>query len=152
MKRKFIGLLCGIGLLAATGCSTIRNSQYSAPLRVKVTAELKTEVEVGEKISGTASKTHLLGLFQIAGPNEFASGVDYYYNGDRDAVLLPDGGYFDPYADVKAAAAYDAINKSGADILIAPRYKIEVTNYLIVLVTRVTVTGYKGKIKNISSK
>ena len=54
----FFVLLCMFGLFTAitSGCGTIRASQYSAPLKVNVTADLKTDIEVGRRIRGTATR------------------------------------------------------------------------------------------------
>ncbi len=151
--KKFAGLLCALGLLVLTvsGCASMtRASQYSAPLKIQVAADLKTDIEVGERISGTATKRVLLGICPITLPDKFATGVDYYYGANRDLAFVPAlGSFVDPYWNVKAAAAYDAISKSGADVLVAPRYEIEVTWYGLFTTTTATVTGFKGKIKSI---
>jgi len=49
----------------------------------------------------------------------------------------------------KNAAAYKAVKASGADIIIAPKYEIEYTDYAVYSTAVVTVTGYKGTYKNI---
>ena len=49
----------------------------------------------------------------------------------------------------KNAAAYKAVKASGADIIIAPKYEIEYTDYAVYATAVVTVTGYKGTYENI---
>lgn len=52
-------------------------------------------------------------------------------------------------ASTKAAAAYKAVKSSGSDLIVAPRYEVNVEDYFIYKKVDVTVTGNKGSIKSI---
>jgi hypothetical protein len=133
-------LLIAISLFYLWGCSTLTVSQPSSRLVSQVEAPLKSDVKVGEKISGTAQATQLFGLFEF-GPNKTAKGINYRSGG------LPS--LFDSFSAIQAAAAYQAVISTNADIIVAPRYTIETKNYLIFKVTTATVTGYKGVLNKV---
>ncbi len=141
--KNLLFAVCLIALVSfVSGCSSLNMSQISAPVQVRVEAPVKADLKVGEKISGESSQSILFGLFTLGGGNKFVDGVDY---GVQQNAL----GLVDPVSKVKAAAAYDAVSKSGADVIVAPKYKVEVTSYLIYKTIVVTVNGYKGTIESI---
>ncbi len=148
MKKsiKIISILAIFAFL--TGCATLNQSQFSNTYDGKVTSELKADVDVGEKISGSSSATVLFGLLTIGGESTFADGVTFaaQSSGDGQQLLNLFG---DASAPIKAAAAYNAINKSNADVIIAPKYITNVKNFYIFKKIDVEVTGYKGTIRSI---
>ena len=125
-----------------TGCVALNENAVSAPYTAKTkTPVFEPAVTVGDKATGVAMGTTVLGLFWI-GPSEFADGVVY------------NGGMFDfgfgKAAQVKSAAAYNAIKDSQADILVGPKYVVEKRDYVIFSTMKATVSGYKGKITGFS--
>ena len=127
--------------LLLSGCSATHISQPNSTFNSKVEAPLRADLTVGNKIYGVAKSTQVLGLFSF-GPNKFADGVNY---GTGSEFNL-----FDDYAEVKAAAAYEATHKAKADVIVAPRYVIESHNYLLFKTVVARVEGYKGMINHIS--
>lgn len=142
-KRFFFFTFVTVALL---GCSTMHSSQYSSPLEVKLVAPLKADVEVAGTISGEASLVNLLMFFNIGQPNEVAEGISYGADTSRTTFFT-----LIPYEDLKAAAAYNAVSKSNADVIVAPKYTIKTENYLLFKTVNVKVTGYKGVIKGIKN-
>jgi len=136
-----------VAAFAISGCSAVRSSQFTSPLYSTVDAPLKANIEVGNKISGSASSTTLFGFINVGGPSKFADGVTY---GHESGGFLPL--QHDKFGTVKEAAAFDAISKSDADLIVAPRYAIEYNDYFFFATVNATVSGYKGTIKNIQSK
>ena len=127
-------------LTSMTGCLSLNENAVSAPYCAKTkTPIFEPTVTVGEKTTGTATGTTILGIFWL-GPSEFADGVEY--NGGLFEFL------YSSTTQVKAAAAYAAIKASKADILVGPKYVIEKTDYFIFSTLKATVSGYKGKIEN----
>lgn len=124
------------------GCSSQHYSQPSVPLHGEVRADLKADVQVGELISGQSSVNVLLGVFRLGADTQFADGV--VYGAAQDSLSL-----LDPVAATKAAAAYKAVKSSGADLLVAPRYEIDVQDYLLFKTVSVRVTGHKGLVRGI---
>lgn len=142
MKKIIVPALLSATLLT-TGCATHNISQPTAALAGSVEAPLKADVAVGEKINGEAKVNILFGLFTLGGSSKFADGVTYGA-GAAPALGLPD-----PVSSAKSAAAYDAVSKSGADLIVAPRYVVDVNDYVVFKEVSVQVSGYKGTVKSI---
>ncbi|WP_303291059.1 hypothetical protein [Marinobacter sp. SS5-14b] len=132
---------------ALTGCSSLNTSAPSLPLAGGVTTDIKADIEVGEKITGKSSVTQLFGLLTLGAETEYADGVAYGANGGGGS-FLPIGGV-SLTEKVKAAAAYNAITESGADVIVAPRYTIKQEGYGFFGTIDVTVEGYKGTIRSV---
>lgn len=146
-RRLFKGAVFGLVAFSMFGCGTIHTSQHSGPLDVRVVAPLKADVAVGEKITGTASSVNLLWLFNLGGPDRFADGVAY----NTEDKEVPRVSWFIPIENIKAAAVYDAVSKSKADVIVAPKYVVEYNDYLLFRTVQVTVIGYKGTINGIKT-
>lgn len=131
---------------ALTGCSSLNTSAPSLPLSGSVATDVKADIEVGEKITGQSSATKVL-FFTLGAESEYADGVAYSAGGNGGSALpfaLPN-----PVEAVKAAAAYNAIQESGADVIVAPRYTVQKDDYVVFGTINVSVEGYKGTIKSV---
>ena len=133
-------------LIAATsGCVSYNVSQPTAPLEGTVKTDLKADVKVGGTTSGESSTNVLFNSLSIGGDTQFADGVAYGgASGGGMGLALPD-----PVSTAKAAAAYKAVKSSGADLIVAPRYEVNVKDYFIFKKVNVKVTGNKGSISSI---
>lgn len=107
---------------------------------------MQAEMEVGEKISGAAECETWLGIFHRY-PEKQTYGM----------ALYPEDGNFAPNQCTKGAF-YDALSKSKADTIVAPKYTSEKKRELCIfgikflclhVMDQTVVTGYKGTIKNI---
>jgi len=133
---SMIGAVLVLG--GMTGCMALNENAVSAPYCAQTkTPVFEPTVTVGEKTTGTATGTTVFGLFWF-GPSEFADGV--VYNGGKFDLG------FGKSAQVKSAAAYNAIKASQADILVGPKYTVEKKDYILFSTMKATVSGYKGKI------
>lgn len=105
----------------------------------------KPDIEVGQKIQGTAQSVSILGI-QIKGPSSFADGYGTVASAPFPLSLIPN-----PAGRAKSGAAYEAMSSSGADLIVAPQYTIKTTKTLLGLIKtiEVSVVGYKGTIKSI---
>lgn len=130
---------------ALTGCSSLNTSAPSLPLSGAVSTDVKADIEVGEKITGQSSATKIL-FFTLGAETEYADGIAYSAGGSGGGLLsfAPN-----PVESVKAAAAYNAIQESGADVIVAPRYTVTKEDFVVYGTINVTVEGYKGTIKSI---
>lgn len=148
MKVLSIAVIASTMLLASCS-STMNRSQKSGALDVRVTSDLKAEVDVDmtKKIQGTAKHTKLFGVIDIKSSKNYADGVAYD-GGGSSAFSLFSGGIVD---DTKSAAAYNAVVPNKADVLVAPQYMIKVESYFFGAWKEVTavVSGYAGRIKDI---
>lgn len=127
-------------LALLTGCASQNVSQPTAPLNGTVETDLKADVKVGESISGQSSVSILFNVFKLGGDSQFADGVTY--GGSEGGFALG----LDPVASAKSAAAYKAVTASGADLIVAPRYEVNVEDYFVYKTVNVKVTGKKGTV------
>ena len=125
------------------GCTTFHASQSSAELVSAVNSNIKAEIDVGEKITGQSRVVTLFGFINF-GDDKFADGINY---GENLGIPLV-GRAID---EAKSAASYNAVVTAKADVIVIPRYTIEVTNYLLFKTTDVRVIGNKGVIKSFKS-
>ncbi len=152
-KLTKVSLIMAIlSLVVLTGCMTLNKSTTPANLNVDIKAELKADIEVGEKIMGNSQAIIVLGIFKIGGDNKFADGVTYQGASGGEGMAMPISLPLLGSSTVdklKAGAAYKAIKGSGADVIIFPNYEIEETNYLVFKKYNVSVNGLKGIVKSI---
>lgn len=149
MKKSI--LLATVAMFGLAGCSSVHMGVPSAALQERVTADHIANVKVGEKISGESSAKILFGFIKIGGDNEFVDGMSYAGSSSGglslDGLPLPVPAISGAMDDVKSAAAYKAIESSGADVIIAPTYKTSVTNdFFVYKELNAKVEGYKGTI------
>lgn len=147
--KKFIVLIAVLAAMTTfTGCTSMNQSVSSATLRVNAPAALVPDIQVGEKISGTASIQSILGI--KLGPQEYAQGVNYGVSAyaAQNTPLGIDPNKMKVAEKAKMAAALKAVNDSGADLIVAPRYEVRSVGIPILYrEISATVTGYKGTIK-----
>lgn len=143
MKKVAIAALAA-GTLVLGGCSATKVSTNSMPLTSPLETNVEADIEVGGEIAGEATFSRFL-IFPIgADGSQLAEGVSY------GGGVTSGYGYFGQETQkAKAAAAYDAVEGSGADIIVAPRYTIDTNDFLVFATTTVKVTGYKGMINSI---
>ena len=133
-----------IGILAVasgfvSGCKTTIDDRFRSNLKTElVPAKFKPKVEVMEHkglVKGTATKSYWFWFISSESPNTFAHEIVSGYSG----LMLP---------SVANAAVYDACAKSGATILLAPRFtETETTGFLWFCGSRtVTVEGVPARI------
>lgn len=153
MKKML--LLAGIAMIGLTGCSSVHQGVASGALQTSVSADHIANIRVGEKISGESSAKILFGFIKIGGDNNFVDGMSYAgeSNGLGGALPLPVPSLSNGMDDVKSAAAYKALTKSGADVIVAPTYKTTVKNdYVVYKEIEAKVEGYKGTITGFIQK
>ena len=142
--KKIFAIISSIALFATVGCQSTNISKPSSPISSVIKADLKADIAVGADITGTSSASILFSLFKIGGDSKFADGVNYSVSGGSISLFG-----VSTVDQVKAAAAYNACAESGADILVAPRYVVEIDDFFVFKTIKVTVNAKKGTISNI---
>jgi hypothetical protein len=147
MKFSSLALLAASILM--TGCSTTLNkSQQSSSINIATTSDLTADIDVdmNKTLKGSAQQVTILGFIDLEKSEHFADGVTY--NGGGSGFSLFSGGMVE---STKAAAAYRAVAKQEADVIVAPQYVVRVESKFLGLYKKVTasVSGYAGKIRNI---
>ncbi|MBY0515973.1 MAG: hypothetical protein K2P81_03620 [Bacteriovoracaceae bacterium] len=146
---KFLNLALLLSSFLLTACSTtLHKSQQSSSIDIATRSDMSADIEVDMNtvLKGTAQQVTVLGFIDIESANQFADGVTY--NGGSSGFTLFSGGIIE---STKAAAAFKAVNKQEADVIVAPQYIIKVESKFLGMYKKVTasVSGYAGKIKNI---
>ena len=133
MKSTMLKIVFSLSflLLCASCSSSLTQSGTGGAVNVSANANLEADVTVGDEIKGYAKESVLFNFFKLssAGPRLVGAGV---------------GG-----GKVCSAAAYDAVNSSGADVIVNPQYVLETNSNLFTSTCECTVTGYKGTINSI---
>ncbi|MDN5942576.1 MAG: hypothetical protein L0H94_11890 [Nitrospira sp.] len=158
MKKLIVFLPLYVAVLMS-GCISHNANTDSAPLQVRLIAnELKADMQVGEKISGQGKAVYLFYWIPLPGTsNNYAKGVLYDGSVITNGAIYPHTAQDVPFfsffqasgSRAVEAATYDAVTKSNADVIIAPRYEVDKQDYFIFQLEEAKVQGYKGTIKNI---
>lgn len=129
--------------LTLVACTNYHNSKLDVDMKPSVNvAPIEAKVEVGDKISGSAQCTDLF-FMRIASPERKTFGNDSVI--DHKAGNLAD-------ASCTAGAVYDAMSKSGADVIISPQYTTSQESFGCIFSrclyrdTKVIVSGWEGKV------
>lgn len=146
MKKLWMSAAIVTLIATTSGCVSYNVSQPTAPLEGSVKTDLKADVKVGGTITGESSTNILFNFLTFGGDTQFADGVAYGGSSGGGGLGLP---LPDPISTAKAAAAYKAVKSSGADLIVAPRYEVNVKDYFIFKKVDVKVTGNKGSINSI---
>jgi hypothetical protein len=145
--RKILFTLSLVFIL--TSCSTTRTGTLSTPAYAPK-AEINpiranVEVDMNKKLVGESTSSYFL-IFQVGGDNKFADGMSYSSESQFSAFFKAREN------KTKSAAAFKAVEGSGADIIVHPNYEIQVNNYIIFKQIKVKVTGYAGYFKKFYQK
>lgn len=136
-KKFLVGISMLAMAIASTGCHTVTADLYKADTDAEmVPAKFKPTVEVMKDkglVTGSARSAYAFWIIPTEYPNKFST---------------IKGSFGLPYS-LANAAMYDACQKSGASILLAPRFTVKrYTSFLWFMGdTEVTVTGIPAKIK-----
>jgi len=153
-------LLFSLSLLFV-GCVSTNKGYQSTPVKAQKNVwqdMIKTDIIVddSEKVSGTSKSSYFL-FFRVQGDSKYSDGINY---SDAGVSIANPLSLINPFkliqaiftggaeGQVKAAAAYDALEGTDADVLIHPSYEITTKNYLIFNKYEAKVTGYTGKYTN----
>lgn len=141
---KLLSFVVIPAVILVTGCTSMNHSAPSAYSGPELSSCLNAETEVGGPISGKSKTTRILGFIKF-GDSEYADGVGY----GVDSFSLG----FSDAEDTKAAAAYKAIKKSGADSIIAPKYDVVEYNFFgLYKTTTAVINGKAGKMGAITQR
>ena len=136
LNTKNIAII--ILVLFYTSCASLNKSQIYSDISVSTESELnaKVKVDLSKKLSGSSTAKFLFGLIRIDGDDKYADGY----------------GGMTPLGKTKSAAAYNALDGSGVDILVSPQYVVEIDNQIWMKTVTATVSGYGGKFTSIDNK
>ncbi|MEY4292085.1 MAG: hypothetical protein ACK44S_07080 [Bacteroidota bacterium] len=136
--RKIAFLLT---ILALYSCHSSKISTLSTPMYAPqatinpIRADI--DIDMNKKLNGEANATYFL-IFKISGNSRhYAEGVNF--SGEK--------GIHSNLGRLKSAAAFKALNGTGADIIVHPNYEIQKHSYLFFSTVNLKVVGYAGYFK-----
>lgn len=114
MKKLVCASALVLTMVGMTGCKTVIDDCFRSDLRTElVSAKFKPTVEVLKDkgvVKGTAKKSYWFWFFNHESPDSYAHEISGLFGG---LMMIP---------SVYNAAVYDACEKAGASILLAPRF------------------------------
>lgn len=131
MKQLIFAAALAVTVAGMAGCKTTIDDCFRSDLRTElVSAKFKPTVEVIKDkgiVKGTAKKSYWFWIFNHESPDSFAHEIMGSFNG----LMIP---------TVYNAAVYDACDKSGASIILAPRFTETTTTSFLWFSGEKTVT------------
>ena len=147
---NFFLIIFPIIAILTGSCSSINKGHLNSNLKISIESNMNASINVdtSQKLTGYASGIYLFHLFKISGDSKYADDIEFNEGKAGTFEQLFSNTY-----PVKAAAAYNAIRTSKADVIIAPQYVIESNNWNpFYKEVKVKVTGYPGYIVSIRNK
>ncbi len=137
--------------LAGTACAGLEANKAGNDVQISMPLHVEPDVQVGNSpVYGSATvHSFLFGLIRI-GDGKQAIGIDYFEKPEIITLSKP----WLLYGQIAArnAAAYDAMKKANADIILAPRYEVEYLDLLIYSRFDCEIKGYPGRINGVRVK
>lgn len=136
-------------IIITSGCTSINRSYLDSSLQVSVESPMKAKIDVDmtNKLVGYASGGYFLHFFMTSGDNRYTDNVTF--NNEKSGLFST----WSKVNAVKAAATYNALRTTNADIIVNPQYVVEENHWNPFYKTiKVKVTGYPGKIAAIKNK
>lgn len=139
MKKLLLIPLLGLLLVS---CKTTLTRTLSTPMYAPKAdinpIRADVDVDMNKKLTGEAQATYFL-IFKVSKEDsKYAEGMNFSGQGLVNLSSLN---------KLKAAAAYKAVNGTGADVIVHPNYIIEKHNYVFFSTVSIKVTGYAGYFK-----
>ncbi len=146
--KKTIMMLLAVGALAVvtTGCNSFETNRVGEQIDVKMELPVNPEVEAGKEMIAGKAKVHcLFGIFTW-GVSKQAVGINYF-NGYQGTS------FFTSPADVaRNGAAYNACVDANADLLLAPRYELDINDFFVYKSIDCKVKAFPGFLKAVTIK
>ena len=140
---SLLHIIIYFSIMFVYSCSSINSSSLGSSVDLNTRAYMDANIVVKQRISGTASRTYFLGFIPLnVGKTYSISNI--WPNWEPKTIFEAFSG-IDP---IVSEATYYAVKNSGADIIVEPRYEIEVKNRIFFKVKTCTVTGFKGMISD----
>ena len=143
MKKQLL-LACGAiaAALAMTGCMATHTNDAASGAKVCVGKKFDADIVAGKQaVSGTATVHNLFGIITW-GVSNFAD--DAFVSGNNSLQFVAS-----PLTVAKQGATYNACTANKADMLLAAKYNIKVSDFFVYKSVKCDVTGYPGVIKGV---
>ena len=137
-------ILFTIGFFSS--CISTRKSSITSKVdapKIEISSiKIDVEVRKEEKLQGSATFVVVLHFFKF-GDNKYIYGI-HYSNNYYPEIAISSLFTYRKELKIRAAAAYDAMSNTNADIMVNPQYSISKQNFFLFSIYKAEVTGYAG--------
>ena len=137
-------MLAAVCAVAAfmTGCMATHTNDAASAAKVCVSKKFDADIVAGKKaVAGTATVHNLFGIFTW-GVSNFAD--DAFVTSGNSLQLT-----VSPLTVAKQGATFNACKAAKADMLLAAKYNIKISDFVVYKSVKCDVTGYPGVIKGV---
>jgi len=142
MKKSLMFVAVCAFAVVMTGCMATHTNDAASAAKVCVSKKFDADIVAGKKaVAGTATVHNLFGIFTW-GVSNFAD--DAFVSTDNAFQLT-----VSPLTVAKQGATYNACKAAKADMLLAAKYNIKVSDFFVYKSVKCDVTGYPGVVKGV---
>ena len=140
-KVLMLAAVCAVAAFM-TGCMATHTNDAASAAKVCVSKKFDADIVAGKKaVAGTATVHNLFGIFTW-GVSNFAD--DAFVTSGNSLQLT-----VSPLTVAKQGATFNACKAAKADMLLAAKYNIKISDFVVYKSVKCDVTGYPGVIKGV---
>ena len=140
-KSLMLVAVCAIAAFM-TGCMATHTNDAAASAKACVSKKFEADIVAGKTaVKGKATVHNVLGLITW-GVTDYAD--EAFVSGAPAIQLAPN-----PLTVVKQGATYNACAAAKADMLLAAKYNIKISDYLVYKKIECQVAGFPGVVKGV---
>ena len=142
-KSLMLVAVCAIAVFM-TGCFATHTNDAATSAKTCVSKKFEADIDAGKtKVNGSATIHTVLGLITW-GVNSYAD--DAFV---ADNAIIPFQFTISPLTIAKQGATYNACKNAKADMLLAAKYNIKISDYLVYKKIECQVAGFPGVVKGV---
>ena len=140
-KALLLAAVCAVAAFVS-GCIANHTNDAATSAKACVTKKFEADIAAGKTaVSGKATVHNVLGIISW-GVNDYAD--DAFVSGAPSLQL-----FASPLTVAKQGATFNACNDAKADMLLAAKYKIKISDYFVYKKVECDVTGFPGVVKGV---
>ncbi len=140
-KALLLAAVCAVAAFVS-GCIANHTNDAATGAKACVTKKFEADIVAGKtKVSGKAMVHNVLGIITW-GVNDYAD--DAFVSGAPSLQL-----FASPLTVAKQGATFNACNDAKADMLLAAKYKIKISDFFVYKKVECDVTGFPGVVKGV---
>lgn len=140
-KALLLAAVCAVAAFVS-GCIANHTNDAATSAKACVTKKFEADIAAGKTaVSGKATVHNVLGIISW-GVNDYAD--DAFVSGAPSLQL-----FASPLTVAKQGATFNACNDAKADMLLAAKYKIKISDFFVYKKVECDVTGFPGVVKGV---
>lgn len=140
-KALLLAAVCAVAAFVS-GCIANHTNDAATSAKASVTKNFEADIVAGKTaVSGKAMVHNVLGIITW-GVSDYAD--DAFVSGAPSLQL-----FASPLTVAKQGATFNACNDAKADMLLAAKYKIKISDFFVYKKVECDVTGFPGVVKGV---